>query len=276
MVFRKSFKRARSFKKKRSFAKRGNSSIKAIVKRAVKRRRDKVFKLRELKNAEMHYDSKYSQAPILLTDHTGTGAEQLSTNNCWSVMDAFNVEIGAGDLRKREGIKIQPMGIDYFFSLGNTPTASSPNYWSGIITMVVVKEKVPGGFAPITYTGAQPSLKFPLTTLLTYNSTPDGQNTINSLLGYYSTKFYHRKIETPNYGTISNGYDQGANTYVNWHISFKVRKQMTMQTNNLDGYTGKRKFIFFIYYPNPWTFWCGTKLNLPKVQGTYLCRFKDL
>ena len=253
--------------------KRKPKGLKKSLRSAAKRFMSRVFKRRELNNSEQKWFVNYYTPGLALLKTDNTTGTQITAANLISVIDLFNLSRGVG-ISQMVGDRIQAQGITFNFALGNTNSSTG---WSGIVTMVIVNEKTPGGFAPLDYTTGTAALKFPTTQYLTTNGAPNALNYTNSLNSKYTIKFKHKKIDFANQSTVGLAFDQNNQRVVFWKKHFKMNRPLHFSAyNTVDAYRGCRKFIFFIYYDAPWTQGGGTEASRPKVQGSFMLKFKDL
>lgn len=250
-------RKIKRFRKKFKKFKRFGGKLKQKVRRYVKRYKRRIFKRRVMKQSEL----KWYTGTGNITPKNATDINPI-TNYCLGINGLIYIGQGPSQ-NERVGKKYFVNTLKMRFSYGNPLSA---NGVSGHMSLVHVKEKYIDAVKINTATAISAAQLFP-------QGMPNGDNKYWSKMGFISTKIRTQKIEVPNAATVGYGFDQGQKRTAFWTYSIKFNKEIKLTDDSTAGIELPNQYIFFIYYPTPYSHTIGT---VPDLKFNYWLTFYDL
>lgn len=243
--------------------KRKSKGLKKVFRRAARNYKRRIFKRRELANAEMKYFVTSSGIfPIVLASSTNDISADF-----YNITEKSIPGIG-DDFDSRIGNKYRALSSTYTFTWSN-PVDTDTNFLSGILALVVLKEKTYRGIYNYDGTCTKTSSLF-------YNTqNPYCPNPYFKLLKKFSMKVYYKNITTAERATTDiNMHNGNRLIYARWKKTFKWNKDKYVQTTGTDPFVQcPQVYVAIMYFNKPWTAQKGTP-GLGNMMSVH--RFKDL
>lgn len=233
--------------RKPTYYRKKYGGVKKTIRRAIKSYKRRIFKRRELKNAEMKYITVSNNVfPVINVTSSLDVPSQFHDVTFASIPSE-----GAG-VDERVGLKYRQLYSKVKLSYSNA-SAAATNWISGFIGMVVVKELVYKGLTNSDGTIVK------VNELFFNNTNPHYPAQDPKRLGRYTVKVYLKRISAPQVTAVGVGMD-AANYPRNavWAKKFKINKNRHLHSVIAPFLQVPKTFIALMYFAPPWTEVSGT------------------